>query len=118
LHVALLRGDRGRWEDRKTNLRAGLTSFVGRDADVAAVRGLIAGHRLTTGVVAELPRSTRLGPVTGLWHEIPVGSEMMRVHRRFFADIDTADATMTDAILPGATAMAATIMADATTAAA
>jgi DNA-binding SARP family transcriptional activator len=49
LHVALLRGELGRREDhRKTNLRAELTSFVGRDADVAAVRELIAEHRLTT----------------------------------------------------------------------
>src|SRR6202012_586899 len=54
LHVALLRGELGqpeqRWqqEGRKSNLRAELTSFVGRDADAAAVRELIAGHRLTT----------------------------------------------------------------------
>jgi DNA-binding SARP family transcriptional activator len=49
LHVALLRGELGRREeDRKTNLRAELTSFVGKDADVAAVRELIAEHRLTT----------------------------------------------------------------------
>ena len=39
LHVALLRGELGRREEnRKTNLRAELTSFVGRDADVAAVQ--------------------------------------------------------------------------------
>jgi predicted ATPase/DNA-binding SARP family transcriptional activator len=49
LHVALLRGELGRREEnRKTNLRAELTSFVGRNADVAAVRELIAGHRPTT----------------------------------------------------------------------
>jgi DNA-binding SARP family transcriptional activator len=49
LHVALLRGELGRREEnRKTNLRAELTSFVDKDADVAAVRELIAGHRLTT----------------------------------------------------------------------
>src|SRR5215472_7620094 len=49
LHVALLRGELGRREEsRKTNLHAELTSFVGKDADVAAVRELIAGHRLTT----------------------------------------------------------------------
>lgn len=49
LHVALLRGELGRREEnRKTNLRAELTSFVGRDADVAAVRELVADHRLTT----------------------------------------------------------------------
>jgi hypothetical protein len=43
------------------------------------------------GVVAELPRSTRLGPGTGLWHVIPVGSEKLRVQRRFFRDIEVAD---------------------------
>ncbi|MDT0456313.1 BTAD domain-containing putative transcriptional regulator [Streptomyces sp. DSM 41527] len=53
LHLALLRGEVGhglrrREASRKTNLRAELTTFVGRDADVAAVRGLVAGHRLTT----------------------------------------------------------------------
>src|ERR1035437_9341740 len=44
------------------------------------------------GVVAELPRSTRLGPGSGLWHVIPVGDEKLRVHRRFFEDLETADA--------------------------
>jgi hypothetical protein len=44
------------------------------------------------GVVTELPRSTRLGPGTGLWHRIPAGGETLRVHRRFFKDIETADA--------------------------
>ncbi|MEU8900242.1 BTAD domain-containing putative transcriptional regulator [Nocardia sp. NPDC048505] len=49
LHVALLRGDvRADETDRRTNLRAELTRFVGTYADVAAVRDLIAGHRLTT----------------------------------------------------------------------
>jgi hypothetical protein len=43
------------------------------------------------GVVTELPRSTRLGPATGLWHQIPAGQETLRVHRRFFKDIETAD---------------------------
>ena len=43
------------------------------------------------GVVMELPRSTRLGPGTGLWHQIPAGNEKLRVHRRFFKDIETAD---------------------------
>jgi hypothetical protein len=43
------------------------------------------------GVVTELPRSTRLGPGTGLWHPIQAGRENLRVHRRFFKDIETAD---------------------------
>jgi hypothetical protein len=44
-------------------------------------------------VVVELPRSTRLGPPTGLlWHLIPVEGEKLRVHRRFFKDVQAADA--------------------------
>jgi hypothetical protein len=43
------------------------------------------------GVVMELPRSTRLGPGTGMWHRIPAGNETLRVHRRFFKDLETAD---------------------------
>ena len=45
------------------------------------------------GEVMELPRSTRLGPGEGLWHQIPAGNEKLRVHRRFFKDIATADAS-------------------------
>ena len=49
------------------------------------------------GVVTELPRSTRLGPATGLWHQVPAGQETLRVHRRFFSDIATADSSITAA---------------------
>ncbi len=42
------------------------------------------------GVIAELPRSTRLG-ASGVWHVIPVNGEKLRVHRRFFKDIEMAD---------------------------
>jgi hypothetical protein len=45
------------------------------------------------GVVTELPRSTRLGPGAGLWHQVQVGNEYLRVHRRFFKDIESSDAT-------------------------
>lgn len=49
LHVALLRGEVGRRdESRRTNLRAELSSYVGKDADVAAVRAMVGEHRLTT----------------------------------------------------------------------
>jgi hypothetical protein len=48
-------------------------------------------------VVTELPRSTRLGPGTGLWHRIPAGGENLRVHRRFFKDLETADAALATA---------------------
>jgi hypothetical protein len=46
------------------------------------------------GVVTQLPRSTRLGPATGLWHRIPAGQENLRVHRRFFKEIQAADSAV------------------------
>lgn len=61
LHVALLRGELGpRQDDRRTNLRSELTSFVGRDADVAVVGGLVGEHRLTTLVGPGGAGKTRL----------------------------------------------------------
>jgi hypothetical protein len=49
------------------------------------------GIRKARGVVAELPRSTRLGPASGIWHVILVNGERLHVHRRFFKDIEAAD---------------------------
>ena len=43
------------------------------------------------GVVTELPRSTRLGPGSGVWHQVPAGNEKLRVHRRFYKDMEIAD---------------------------
>jgi hypothetical protein len=54
-----------------------------------------ASMKTAHGVVAELPRSTRLGPPSGLWHVIPAAGENLRVHRRFFRDIETADRSLT-----------------------
>ena len=42
-------------------------------------------------MVTELPRSTRLGPGAGLRHQVQAGGEKLRVHRRFFQDIEAAD---------------------------
>ncbi|WP_433663702.1 BTAD domain-containing putative transcriptional regulator [Nocardia sp. CA-128927] len=65
LHVALLRGELGRREEnRTTNLRAELASYVGKDADVAAVRELIAEHRLTTLIGPGGSGKTRLSTET------------------------------------------------------
>ncbi len=49
LHIALLRGEiGGRAENHKTNLRAELTTFVGKEDDLAAVAELATRHRLVT----------------------------------------------------------------------
>ena len=56
-----------------------------------------ASMKKARGVVTELPRSTRLGPGTGVWHQIPAGGETLRVHRRFYKDLDAADFSLTKA---------------------
>src|SRR5260370_1654971 len=43
------------------------------------------------GVVTELPRSTRLGPGSGVWHRVPAGNANLRLHRPFYKDMETAD---------------------------
>ncbi len=82
LHVALLRGELGRREEtRKTNLRAELTNFVGKDADVAAVRELIAGHRLTTLTGPGGSGKTRLATETArtLLGDLPDGAWLVEL---------------------------------------
>jgi predicted ATPase/DNA-binding SARP family transcriptional activator len=82
LHVALLRGELGRREEhRNTNLRAELTSFVGRDADIAVVRELVAEHRLTTLVGPGGSGKTRLATETAriLLDDLPDGAWLVEL---------------------------------------
>ncbi|MFE9656568.1 BTAD domain-containing putative transcriptional regulator [Micromonospora sp. NPDC006431] len=97
LHVALLRGELGRREEhRKTNVRAELTSFVGRDADVAAVRELIAEHRLITLIGPGGSGKTRLAAETArtLIGDLPDGVWLVEL-AAIGADGDVAQATLT-----------------------
>ena len=111
LHVALLRGELGRGraqeEGRKTNLRAELTSFVGKDADVAAVRELIAEHRLTTVIGPGGSGKTRLATETArtLLGDLPDGAWLVEL-AAIGADGDVAQSTLAalglrDALLSG-----------------
>ncbi|MEE1788129.1 BTAD domain-containing putative transcriptional regulator [Streptomyces sp. SP17BM10] len=82
LHVALLRGELGRRkESLPTNLRAELTTFVGKDADVAAVRGLVAEHRLTTLIGPGGSGKTRLATETAraVLAELPDGAWLVEL---------------------------------------
>jgi predicted ATPase/DNA-binding SARP family transcriptional activator len=108
LHVALLRGELGRREkNRKTNLRAELTSFVGKDADVAAVREHVAEHRLTTLIGPGGSGKTRLATETArtLLGDLPDGAWLVEL-AAIGADGDVAQATLAalrlrDALLVG-----------------
>ncbi|MFK4086457.1 BTAD domain-containing putative transcriptional regulator [Kribbella sp. NPDC020789] len=64
VHLALLRGERTE-RQRDHNLRAELTSFVGKHSDLAAVRELVASHRLTTLIGPGGAGKTRLATETG-----------------------------------------------------
>jgi predicted ATPase/DNA-binding SARP family transcriptional activator len=109
VHVALLRGELGRREEtRRTNLRAELTSFVGKDADVAAVRELIAEHRLTTVIGPGGSGKTRLATETArtLLGDLPDGAWLVEL-AAIGADSDVAQSTLAalglrDALLGGA----------------
>ncbi|MEH1167072.1 BTAD domain-containing putative transcriptional regulator [Micromonospora sp. CPCC 205539] len=109
LHVALLRSGSGRREEtRKTNLRAELTSFVGKDADVAAVRELVADHRLTTLIGPGGSGKTRLATETArtVLGDLPDGAWLVEL-AAIGADGDVAQATLSglglrDALLGGA----------------
>ncbi|MEU7214287.1 BTAD domain-containing putative transcriptional regulator [Nocardia iowensis] len=82
LHVALLRGELGRREEnRTTNLRTELTSFVGKGGDVAAVRELIAEHRLTTLIGPGGSGKTRLATETArtLLGDLPEGAWLVEL---------------------------------------
>jgi predicted ATPase/DNA-binding SARP family transcriptional activator len=96
LHVALLRGELGRREEnRKTNLRAELTSYIGKDADVAAVRDLVAEHRLTTLIGPGGSGKTRLATETArtLLGDLPDGVWLVEL-AAISADGDVAQATL------------------------
>jgi predicted ATPase len=96
LHVALLRGELGRREeDRKTNLRAELTSFLGRDADVGAVRELFAGHRLATLIGPGGAGKTRLATETArtLLGDLPDGAWLVEL-AAIGADGDVAQSAL------------------------
>ena len=96
LHVALLRGELGRRkETRKTNLRAELTAFVGKDADVAAVRELIATRRLTTLIGPGGSGKTRLATETArtLLGDLPDGAWLVDL-AAIGADGDVAQSTL------------------------
>ncbi|GAB1509176.1 BTAD domain-containing putative transcriptional regulator [Actinophytocola sp. KF-1] len=108
LHVALLRGELGRREEaQKTNLRAELTSFVGKDTDVAAVAGLVSAHRLTTLIGPGGSGKTRLATETArtLLGDLPDGARLVEL-AAIGADGDVAQATLAalghrDALLGG-----------------
>ncbi|MFC4375629.1 BTAD domain-containing putative transcriptional regulator [Nocardia halotolerans] len=90
LHVALLRGEVGaRPRERTTNLRAELTSFVGKHADIAAVRALLTAHRLTTLTGPGGSGKTRLAAETArtMLDDLPDGAWLVELAGDRSADL-------------------------------
>jgi hypothetical protein len=48
-------------------------------------------------VLHELPRTTQIGPASGLWYKCETLGERLYVHKRFHKDIAQADATRLEA---------------------
>ena len=46
------------------------------------------------GVLARLPRNTRIGPVSGLWAKTELNGQRLWIHRRFHKDVTAADAAL------------------------
>ncbi|WP_038518358.1 BTAD domain-containing putative transcriptional regulator [Amycolatopsis japonica] len=96
VHVQLLRGELGRREEnRKTNVRAELTSFVGKDDDVAKVRELVAERRLTTLIGPGGSGKTRLATETAraVLGDLPDGAWLVEL-AAIGPDDDVAQATL------------------------
>ncbi|UBU08580.1 BTAD domain-containing putative transcriptional regulator [Nonomuraea gerenzanensis] len=82
LHTALLRGELGeRAQSNRTNLRAELTSFVGKDEDLATVAGLAVKHRLVTLTGPGGSGKTRLATETArtMLGELPDGAWLVEL---------------------------------------
>ncbi|MER7587078.1 BTAD domain-containing putative transcriptional regulator [Micromonospora sp. NPDC127501] len=97
LHVALLRGEvRRREENRQTNLRAELSSFIGKDEAVAQVGALVAEHRLTTLIGPGGSGKTRLATETArrMLDDLPDGAWLVEF-AAIGADGDVVQATLT-----------------------
>ncbi|NUS72375.1 MAG: AfsR/SARP family transcriptional regulator [Corynebacteriales bacterium] len=96
LHGAVLRGELSRREQtRKTNMRAELTSFIGKDTDVTAVRELTAEHRLTTLIGPGGSGKTRLATETArtLLNDLPDGAWLVEL-AAIDVNSDIAQATL------------------------
>jgi len=44
-------------------------------------------------VIRELPRSTKIGPASGLWYKTEALGERLYIHKRFHKDVEAADAS-------------------------
>jgi hypothetical protein len=65
---------------------------VATDRRILVLAGTRMSQSKVTGVLAELPRSTQIGPPSGLWWKCESLGEPLYVHKRFHKDVAAADA--------------------------
>lgn len=49
------------------------------------------GATNSKSVVHELPRTTLIGPASGLWYSTDALGESLHIHKRFHKDVEAAD---------------------------
>ncbi|GAA5155104.1 hypothetical protein GCM10023340_39710 [Nocardioides marinquilinus] len=64
---------------------------VATDRRILVLAGTRMSQSKVTGVLAELPRATPIGPPSGLWWKCESLGEPLYVHRRFHKDVVAAD---------------------------
>ena len=66
--------------------------IVATDRAIVVVRAGYWSGTSAKEVLDRLPRSTRIGPLRGLWGRTEIGGERLWVHKRFHGDVERADA--------------------------
>jgi hypothetical protein len=65
--------------------------IVATDRGIVVVRAGAWSGTSAKEVLARLPRSTRIGPLSGLWAKAEINGEKQWIHKRFHGDIARAD---------------------------
>ena len=65
---------------------------VATDRRILVFDGGMWSQTKCNALVAELPRSFKLGPAGGLWHKVPIGQETLHINKRFHKDVAAIDA--------------------------
>lgn len=66
-------------------------TVVVTDRRILVLEGTVMSQTKVVGVLAELPRTTQIGPPSGLWWKCQSLGETLYVHKRFHKDVVAAD---------------------------
>jgi len=66
--------------------------IVATDRNIVVIKSSVWTGTSAKEVLGRLPRSTRIGPLSGIWAKTQIGPDKMYVHKRFHGDVARADA--------------------------